>query len=409
MSETTSITINFTASDKFTAAHRVETKVGNEAYSDRGTTTKSSMTVSGLPLSTPVSYRITPISATGVEGTATEGSITTSDTATSVTPPDVTGLELAGQKNGTEWFGRDILLRWTATHSTATASSSGTAGDFPDDSIKGYIVRVYDGSTGAYRRTFYPPSNSFRYSYDDNYTDGVSRSLIFKVYARTSSAMSVNPASITVTNSIPAAVNIIKAIKIGIPITVFIGKSDEIDVNEYRLYASQTSGFTPNDDNEIYRGASNLVTWQPSAPGPWYFKACAVDSFGGDTWNYSAQVQNALSAAAISTSLTFVDTNGNPVGNIGSDNYRGGSVDNALAYFGTSTYADGHACKGEVNSATYAGITGANQGSGPGVKGYSTSGAGVETTNYFRAAGANGLTVVKGAFPLTFTGGILTA
>ena len=132
---------------------------------------------------------------------------------------------------------------------------------------------------------------------------------------------------------------------------------------------------------------------QAAAPGPYYFRACAVDAFGEGEWNYSAQIMNELSAAAISTPLVFVDVNGQYVGNIGTE-YRAG-VDNALAYFGNNLYADGHGCKGEVKSGTYAGIAGSNWGAGPGVKGYSTSGAGVETTNYFRAAGANGLTVLK--------------
>jgi hypothetical protein len=65
--------------------------------------------------------------------------------------------------------------------------------------------------------------------------------------------------------------------------------SSDPDIMGYKVYASQTTGFTPGAATMINEGSDTRVVISPNNSGTWYVKVAAYDSFGDISLNYSEQ------------------------------------------------------------------------------------------------------------------------
>jgi len=57
----------------------------------------------------------------------------------------------------------------------------------------------------------------------------------------------------------------------------------------YKVYASETSGFTPGTLTLVNEGSDTRIVVSPDRAGTWYVKVAAYDSFGEISLNYSAE------------------------------------------------------------------------------------------------------------------------
>lgn len=65
--------------------------------------------------------------------------------------------------------------------------------------------------------------------------------------------------------------------------------STEIDIDYYEIHASQTQGFTPNESTLINRGPETSYFHRVDVGGTYYVRIGAVDVFGPENTNYSAE------------------------------------------------------------------------------------------------------------------------
>lgn len=101
----------------------------------------------------------------------------------------VPGIEVGGVTGtGYQWNGRDCKLTWrynAVTHSYEFGSEPvGADAGALDPQFKDYEIRVYNHDHKTLRRTEYTTDNSYTYTYDKNYADGVARHLIFEIRMR---------------------------------------------------------------------------------------------------------------------------------------------------------------------------------------------------------------------------------
>lgn len=230
-------------------------------------------------------------------------SVTLTAQAVSV-PPIVTGLELAGQGHYALFIGRDAKFQW---RDRARISGFGSqplgqeglgAGAGIDPFFRNYRVEIYNTDNLTLRRREFVTDASYIYSYEKNYEDGsklgsgVVRSFIIKVWQQDIfSQLSSAPASLQVSNDAPGLVSNLIALGVGDSVRAKWDVSSEIDIAGYVVHRSLTPGFTPNANNLVYDGPSNIFDLPNATVGTtYYFRVAAYDSFGKDGLNYSGEV-----------------------------------------------------------------------------------------------------------------------
>jgi hypothetical protein len=154
------------------------------------------------------------------------------------------------------------------------------------------VVRIY-GSDGQLRRTEYPVVESYNYTYERNYQDGngvADRTFTITVTARDRwFRESQNPASLTVTNPPPRQLTsdeiFINAFAGAF--TVDLRPISLPDLDSYVIHASQQASFVPSANTVI--SARGTHVYKQAAPGTWYIRVAAYDTFGQDALIYSDQ------------------------------------------------------------------------------------------------------------------------
>lgn len=206
--------------------------------------------------------------------------------------PNVTGLEVFNQGNDGTFVGKDVVLRWFKVSPRGNVEAYGPAGEMkPEAWFRYYELLVYD-SNDILRRTEYLTTESYTYTHEKNHADGLGtplRDLKFSIRAlSTWGVYSAIPAVLSCSNPAPAAPTVtgtagFKSFYIKVDVL------NEIDIEGYSFFASQTNGFIPDITNLVSKGNNTQVLVTVSQGGTWYFKACAYDSFGEDLLNYSTQ------------------------------------------------------------------------------------------------------------------------
>lgn len=189
-------------------------------------------------------------------------------------PNDVTGLVVQPAFTGVS-----AHIRWQQT-SQATS----------------YVVRVF--TAGILRCTHEVTATDYDFTLDEAIEcGGLNRTITFEVRGKNSIGESANPASITVNNPVPAALTALSSTL----------KSDDgttrvytlnwniapgTDISFYRVWGSETQGFTPGAGNVLFEGLATGADVSVSDTGsgfpPLYWRVAAVDVWGDDT-NPSAE------------------------------------------------------------------------------------------------------------------------
>lgn len=152
--------------------------------------------------------------------------------------------------------------------------------------------------SGVVKRTIEVADNWYNYHYADSTADGAGtpfRSFDFRVKAKYGALTSGNWATITATNSAPAApAATVTAITGGVQVSAPLPA--DTDYAGMQVWASTTSGFTPGSGNLVYDGVSNSANilnmngGAPIASGvPLYVRVAFYDVFGKTGLNLTSQ------------------------------------------------------------------------------------------------------------------------
>ncbi|UCV26809.1 host specificity protein J [Ferribacterium limneticum] len=169
------------------------------------------------------------------------------------------------------WEGPDLTVGWVAL-----------------PRVRGYYVRFKVGATIV--RQFETPDLQFTYRFAQmaaDQSDAPSRTLTVEVEGISPSGAHGATASIVVTNSQMAeapAPSVDEGVQ---AFAVTVGKPAKADYAGTIFWASQTSGFTPDDSNKIYEGPA--TSFLHMGTGSWFFKAAYYDLFGKTGLNISAE------------------------------------------------------------------------------------------------------------------------
>jgi len=211
----------------------------------------------------------------------------------------VSGLELwqgEGLGNKTEFTGQDAKFVWRAaskTHSYDFGEEpfGGDSGAL-DTYFKDYEVRVVDVDSGLTVRTEHPTTNYWEYSYEKNFEDGLRREFKVEVYQRgDQNQLSSSAASLTVSNPAPDALTGLKIDASYGTIYIQFTSPDDNDFKGILIWLSQTSGFTPSTDNQVFDGIGNAVSISGLNQGEtYYLRIAGYDGFGKENLNTSSEV-----------------------------------------------------------------------------------------------------------------------
>lgn len=158
----------------------------------------------------------------------------------------VVGLELFGQGLDTTWEGRDVRIVWRGAFPETVpvlGSEPYGAGTGPNPYFLGYVVRVYDPTTGALLREELPQvAADYTYRYDDNVRDGGPRRFLrFVVSIAPKVGQEVGAATLDVSNPAPP---LAAATTAAGPrwIDLFFGSVLDSDFLENRVWVSASPG-----------------------------------------------------------------------------------------------------------------------------------------------------------------------
>jgi len=212
----------------------------------------------------------------------------------------VTGLQIFGQGNDNVFKGRDCKFVWNPVTSAvvtdvgAGEEATGAGWHIPIAWFLDYEVKILNSDL-TLRRTEYTPLAEYTYTYEKNYEDGNGtpvRNFIIQVRARDRSfRLSDTVASLTVTNEAPPKLENITVTAGTSYYIVEFAPSTVPDLAGYRIYASQTQGFTPGSSNIVNDGTDTRVVVAPHRAGTWYVRVAAYDTFGEIDLNYSDEFQ----------------------------------------------------------------------------------------------------------------------
>lgn len=272
-------------------------------YTYAGETLSDRFEIDNLDL---VTYYEVMVQSVGFDGMTTNVLVNPSDIV--LTPDSITyesvfdyriaGLQIFGQANDNAFVGKDCKFVWQPVTSVVQASvgageeAAGAGSHIPPVWFKDYEVKIYDSTTGNLRRTEYVLNNEYTYTFEKNYEDTgtASRSFEIRVKARDRFyRVSAIASILAVTNDAPDAMTgVTVAGGTGYYIVEFTPSADP-DIMGYKVYASQTTGFTPSSTNLVNEGSDTRIVISPDKAGVWYVKVAAYDSFGDISLNYSEQ------------------------------------------------------------------------------------------------------------------------
>lgn len=206
--------------------------------------------------------------------------------------------------SGTDDFtGRNAFFSWSTDADSVLGLSNtfaqGQGGQSPW--FRDFEIRIYNGATLL--RTEYVTENYYTYTFEKNVEDGgPRRTFTIKVRARDFYGNYSIEASKTATNPAPTAYSGV-TLAAG-PEQVFVDYQppSDPDYDFTRIYASQSSGFTPGPSN-LKNETRNRVTGFKAAAGTWYVKLQGVDEFGVTGTVYSTEVSVTVTAGDVTSAV----------------------------------------------------------------------------------------------------------
>lgn len=158
----------------------------------------------------------------------------------------ITGLQILGQANDQNFYGKDCFIVWQPTTSVVTLEGAGdtVAGTHvPPLWFKDYEVAVY--GAGVLRRTDYVDNPNYAYTYDKNVEDGLIEAFEIRVKARDRYFRTSNQAAILqITNTVPDNVAGLAALPIVGGVQFVWDRNDDLDLQCYQIRTKVSSGGT---------------------------------------------------------------------------------------------------------------------------------------------------------------------
>ncbi len=218
--------------------------------------------------------------------------------------PEVRGLELFGQGNDTEWRNRDakfawrpIALRGGAGLNDADTDALNAGEGYPDEFWQSYQVEIWVGGNCVRRE--YTKDSYYIYTYEKNVEDNgvASNTVMIKVWNYSIfNQTSLNPAVLTVTNSVPALITGLtsKAVGGGVEFTWLPSSAKDHDYYEVRTSVATGgwSSWVKVQDCYYYRELTGSEILLYGNTAEIYIQARDIDTFGQTS---SAVATNKLS------------------------------------------------------------------------------------------------------------------
>lgn len=208
----------------------------------------------------------------------------------------ITGLELFGQGTDTDFQGTDARFTWRFQAPQDIQDIGferfGADSAFPSDLLRGFTVRIIDNETNEIVREV--PNirvNEYTYTLQDNVDDGLGtprRTFTIEVFAVDRFNNLSVPAELTVTNPPPAVpTGITVTGGIGQFIVTFTPDTSTLDFAGTLVYASGTSGFTPDAATQVADVIGNVAIIDADPDTQRFFRIAAYDTFGRTGLNIS--------------------------------------------------------------------------------------------------------------------------
>lgn len=213
-----------------------------------------------------------------------------------------TGLELEGQGNNPVFNGRNPKFVWRATAirgSYPPGQEPAAGAGYLDSIFKDYQVRVY-APNGQLIFTDETGETWYEFSFEKNARTkgGPHRAFTFEVVMRDKWGNVSKPARLDVINPAPAQ-------PVGLEITpgyaiffVEYARPSDLDFEGTLIWASDKSGYDPNDSNLVYDGPNTFTSVRAKENATLYVRVAAYDSFGRTGLNVSAEFVVRIAGAA---------------------------------------------------------------------------------------------------------------
>jgi len=215
---------------------------------------------------------------------------------------------------GVEFTGRDAEFTWGTDADTILDYSDsfgvGDGGQTPW--FRDFRVRVYTDAGATLLRTEYVTEAKYRYSLEMNANDNAgspNRDVMVDVVARDFYGNLSMLSTLSVTNPPPQTFSSIDLTGgAGVMFVEYYPPTDP-DYKYTRVFASQTSGFTPDPTpvtgNMVYEGSDRVMSF-PAVVGTWYVVLQGVDEFGLSGTVYSSEVTEATVSADITAEVDAI-------------------------------------------------------------------------------------------------------
>ena len=252
-----------------------------------GETSSLSMNFENIELGEHI-FTITPVDFMGRRGRGTVVSVDTAGADRVIDP--VTNVRLSG--GGSTFTGTNAVVRWDDA--------------LPDTAFSHYLVSVLNASTDVELRAETQLGHEWTYDFEKIKTDGFIRSVKVVVYKVDVLGNISNGVEKAISNPAPAAPTVTLS---GVPggVEVRLSTPTDPDFVGYKVWASTTTGFTPNDGtNLVFTGAVPPIL-SGTAGTTIYVRTAAYDLFGQTGLTMSAEVGLAvgtLSTVAITGTIS---------------------------------------------------------------------------------------------------------
>lgn len=192
---------------------------------------------------------------------------------------DVTGADCL-------WAGRECKIEWrynSVTHSYEFGSEpTGADAGALDPQFKDYEIKVFDGEHKKLRRTEYVTANTYSYSYDKNFADGVTRRLTFEIRMRDKFNNLGKPAILSAYNPPPNVAG--AAVETSFEsATIAYTHSNDPDFAGALIYVSSTSSDLEDlsKASPVYDGPdSSVVIGKLMFDKDYFYRIAPYDAFG---------------------------------------------------------------------------------------------------------------------------------
>jgi predicted phage tail protein len=201
----------------------------------------------------------------------------------------ITNLRLSG--GGSTFTGTSAVMRWDDAA--------------PDTSFSHYLVEVLETATDGVLRTETVTAREWTYDFDKIRSDGFIREVTIVVHVVDLVGNVSDGVEKSISNPAPAAPTL-TLVEMPGGVEVRLSTPTDPDFIGYKVWASATTGFTPNDaTNLIFKGSTPPVLSGVSGDTI-YVRAAAYDQFGETGLNIAAQqsaTYGSLDAVAITGTI----------------------------------------------------------------------------------------------------------